>query len=94
MFQKKQDKKRTLEGTDLDSHNSFVVLNNEDICDIAGDMGISICVNDFDITDMMKDLEVARHSLKDKVDNGNKMVVEVTTMMIIKKTRTLMICFC
>ncbi|TVU24463.1 hypothetical protein EJB05_26904, partial [Eragrostis curvula] len=59
-------KKRTLEGTNLNDHNSFAILNNTEISMIAADMGIVVPESKFDHVELMKDLEVARHSLKDK----------------------------
>jgi hypothetical protein len=61
--QKSADRKRTLEGTNLSSKNSFVVLDNELIASIALDMGISIPDDQFDSIDMMKDIELARHAI-------------------------------
>jgi hypothetical protein len=57
-------KKRSLSGTTLTSHNSFAALDNEIIADIACDMGIDMPFSNFDLIDIMKGLEVARHSLK------------------------------
>lgn len=59
-------KKRSLEGTNLNNHNSFAILNNPDIAQIALDMGVNISVDEFDCVDLMKDLEIARHALDNK----------------------------
>jgi hypothetical protein len=64
MNQAANPKKRSLLGTTLISHNSFAALNNKIIADIACDMGIDMSFSNFDSIDIMKDLEVARHSLK------------------------------
>jgi hypothetical protein len=57
-------KKRSLSGTNLNSYNSFAALDNEKIAEIACDMGVDISFANFDSIDIMKDLEAARHSLK------------------------------
>jgi hypothetical protein len=49
--------------------NSFVVLDNSDISDLAGGMGINVSEYQFEIFDLMKDIEVARYAL----DNVKKL---------------------
>jgi hypothetical protein len=58
--------KRTIEGTNLSAHNSFAILDDSDIMNLAADMGIIIDSGQFEMVNIMKDLEIARHSL-DKV---------------------------
>jgi hypothetical protein len=60
-------KKRSLEGTSLSDQNSFAVLNNDVIADIAGDMGIIIQTSDFDKVELVKDLEIARHAIRNPI---------------------------
>jgi hypothetical protein len=59
-------RKRNLEGTNLSSLNSFSILNNAEILNLAGNMGIIIEREHFETVEIMKYLELARHSL-DKV---------------------------
>jgi hypothetical protein len=56
-------KKKALEGTTLSNHNSFALLDNDMIVNLASEMGISIPLDQFDAIDVMKDLEIARHAL-------------------------------
>jgi hypothetical protein len=56
-------KKRSLQGTSLNSQNSFAVLDNLDISDIAAGMGIIASKEHFETLDLMKDIEIARHAL-------------------------------
>lgn len=65
------NRKRTLEGTNLDSNNSFAALDNSDIIEIAADMDIMISDNDYAKVDIMKNMEIARYTLKMKSDNNN-----------------------
>jgi hypothetical protein len=44
--------------------NSFFVLNNDVLADLARDMGVNIPEGNFYVIDMMKDLECARHALE------------------------------
>jgi hypothetical protein len=53
-----------MEGTALSNKNSFALLDNDIITNLAGEMGVVISDKDFDIVDLMKDLEVARHVLE------------------------------
>ncbi|TVU50360.1 hypothetical protein EJB05_01730, partial [Eragrostis curvula] len=61
-------KKRNLEGTNLNSSNSFAVLDNSTIAELALNLGVCIN-NNFETVNIMKDLEVARHFLKDKLSS-------------------------
>lgn len=67
--QTKISKKRDLEGTNLDDPNSFSILDNSSISMLANNMGILIDECDFDVVDIMKDLELARHKLDNKGKN-------------------------
>jgi hypothetical protein len=60
----KTSKKRSLQGTNLDSQNSFAVLGNEEIMHLVGGMGVNISPAQYDSVDIMKDLEIARHALE------------------------------
>lgn len=59
-------KKRNLEGTNLNNENSFSVLADDDIMHLYGNMGITIDESNFAAIDLVKELEIARHSLADK----------------------------
>jgi hypothetical protein len=52
-----------LEGTNLSCSNSFVVLDNDNICAMAEEMGVAILDMHFDTVEIMRDLELARHAL-------------------------------
>jgi hypothetical protein len=56
-------KKRSLQGTSLNSQNFFAILDNLDISDIAAGMGINASKEHFETFDLMKDIEIARHAL-------------------------------
>jgi hypothetical protein len=61
-----ESKKRTLEGMELPTKNSFFVLGIDKISALAADMGVKISLDNFDTIDIMRDLEMARLAL-DKV---------------------------
>ncbi|TVU05124.1 hypothetical protein EJB05_48275, partial [Eragrostis curvula] len=56
-------KKRSLEGTNLNSMNSFSVLANDELVSVALNLGVSLNSDCFDKIDLMEDLEIARHTL-------------------------------
>jgi hypothetical protein len=56
-------KKRSLQGTSLTSKNSFAVLDNEVIAELANSMGVKASSFQFETFDLMKDIEVARHAI-------------------------------
>jgi hypothetical protein len=56
-------KKKVMEGNSVLASNSFAMLDNDLIVNLAADMGIAISVNDFDTVELMKDLELARSAL-------------------------------
>jgi hypothetical protein len=60
---KSQSKKRSLSGTNLNYHNSFAVLSNDNIACLACDVGVDISSMFFDTVEIMKDLEIVRHAL-------------------------------
>lgn len=59
-------KKRNLEGTNLNTKNSFSVLDNTDTMHISSEMGILIEDSNYAAIDMIKYLEIARYSLAKK----------------------------
>ena len=71
--------KMTLEGTNLNFKNSFSVLSNEEIISISDMMGVHINDCDFSAINLIKDLEVARHSLeeKNKINMPTSVEVEI-----------------
>jgi hypothetical protein len=73
---KSSTKKRSLQGTSLNNQNSFAALDNEVIADIAGCMGINVAKENFETFDLMKDIELDRHTLnnvkKDKIPDPNE----------------------
>jgi hypothetical protein len=58
-----ESKKRSLEGMELPINNSFSILSNDKISAIPADMGVKISLDNLDIVDIMKDLEMARLAL-------------------------------
>jgi hypothetical protein len=73
--QKSASRKRSLEGTNLSSKNSFAVLDNEYITSIAFDMGVSISDEQYECVNLMKDIEAARYAV-DKVKEKACPIVE------------------
>lgn len=59
-------KKRNLEGTNLNSENSFSVLEENEIALLAKGMGIDIDDSNFLTIDLIKELEIARHAIAEK----------------------------
>ena len=72
-------KKRNLEGTNLNSDNSFVVLADSIIMDTSTLMGVHIDQSDFSSIDLIKDLEIARHALSNKGASQTSAPVEETS---------------
>jgi hypothetical protein len=69
--QEKQSKKRSLAGTNLSSCNSFAVLDDNCIAGIAKGMGVLIPTDTFDTIDILKDIEIARHTVDKKNDSSS-----------------------
>lgn len=59
--------KRNLEGTNLNPENSFSVLADDDIMQLSLNMGIQLNESNFAAIDLVKDLEIASHSLAEKI---------------------------
>jgi protein associated with RNAse G/E len=57
------EKHNTVCYTNLSSKNSFAVLDNEFIAYVALDMDICISDDQFDLIDMMKEIEIASHAV-------------------------------
>jgi hypothetical protein len=57
-------KKRHVEGNLLVDKNSFALLDNDLIVDLANEMGVVISDKEFGTVDLMKDLEIARQALE------------------------------
>jgi hypothetical protein len=55
---------RNLEGTNLNPHKSFSLLDNDDIIASALEIGIDASSLSYEKNDFLKDLEVARHNLE------------------------------
>jgi hypothetical protein len=71
--------KKNLEGNNLSHKNSFAVLDNLILVDKFNKMGgnsKSINLENFDI---LKDLEMARNNMKERLENLNKEAVEAET---------------
>jgi hypothetical protein len=61
-------------GTSLNNKNSFAVLDNDVIADLARAMGICVSEENFETFDLMKDIEMARHTL-DKVKRSKYLIL-------------------
>ena len=72
-------KKRNLEGTNLNSDNSFAILADSIIMDTSTLMGVHIDQSDFSSIDLIKDLEIARHALSNKGASQTSAPVEETS---------------
>jgi hypothetical protein len=59
---------RNLSGTNLTSDNSFAVLDNDCIYSRVLEMGVDPRTFHLDNVDCLKDLEIARHSIKQKLE--------------------------
>jgi hypothetical protein len=66
---KEMVRKRNLEGTNLNLSNPFSALSDNDIVAISTGMGIDVGEENFEVIDLMKDLEIARHALESKIIN-------------------------
>jgi hypothetical protein len=64
---KNSKKKRTNEGTTINSSNSFSILGHDDIIDKGIHMGVNLGSCDYESIDMLKDLENARLALHEKM---------------------------
>lgn len=62
----KMAQKRNLEGTNLNSVNSFFVLADNYIVNLSKDMGVIIDDSSFTAVNLIKDIEIARQSLAEK----------------------------
>jgi len=69
-----------LEGTNLNSENSFAVLDDTDIIDKSDRMGVHIEHDNFSAINLIRDLELARHALKDKVDHHTPVIIEEVSL--------------
>jgi hypothetical protein len=70
-------RKKNLEGNDLNHKNSFAVLDNLTLVDKFSKMGgnsKSVILENFDI---IKDLEMARNNMKERLENLNKEDAEI-----------------
>lgn len=61
-------RKRNLEGTHTISENSFSILEDSEITQIVSGMGVNIDDSNFIAIDLVKEMEVARHSINDKMN--------------------------
>lgn len=65
-------RKRNLEGTNLNSKNSFAALSDNDVMDKVINMGVKPNVNNMKAVIVVKDLEIARHTLDTKRNHEKK----------------------
>jgi 2-C-methyl-D-erythritol 4-phosphate cytidylyltransferase len=57
--------KKDLSGTSLNASNSFAILDDDDIIARALEMGVNQCSLPLEKVHYLKDLEIARHSIKE-----------------------------
>lgn len=72
-------KKRNLEGTNLNTANSFSALSDNVILHISAGMGITLDDSNFTAIDLLKDLEIARHTLIEK-QKAPEPIIEETSI--------------
>jgi phage-related protein len=65
------NKKRNLECTNLNKSNAFSILNNTDVVSLAVGMGVDMGNTDFQVFNVISYLEIARHSLENKIQCAN-----------------------
>ncbi|KAE8791165.1 hypothetical protein D1007_34424 [Hordeum vulgare] len=70
-------KKRNLQGNDLVSKNSFDVLSNMEIVDMAAHMGVNIPDDDFTVIDVIRELEKSRANIAKKSNTDIKQTEEM-----------------
>ncbi|KAE8767763.1 hypothetical protein D1007_60868 [Hordeum vulgare] len=70
-------KKRNLQGNDLVSENSFDVLSNMEIVNMAAHMGVNIPDDDFTVIDVIRELEKSRANIAKKINTDIKQTEEV-----------------
>ncbi|KAE8798884.1 hypothetical protein D1007_25853 [Hordeum vulgare] len=73
----KMTKKRNLQGNEPISENSFDVLSNMEIVNMASHMGVNIPDDDFTIIDVIRELEKSRANIAKKINIDNKQREEV-----------------
>ncbi|KAE8813069.1 hypothetical protein D1007_09833 [Hordeum vulgare] len=73
----KMTKKRNLQGNEPVCENSFDVLSNMEIVNMASHMGVNIPDDDFTIIDVIRELEKSRANIAKKINTDNKQQEEV-----------------
>jgi hypothetical protein len=76
-------KKKDLSGTSLNTSNSFAVLDDDDIIARALEMGASQCSLPLEKVHYLKDLEIARHSIKEMQGKETAVVNESDTILLL-----------
>jgi hypothetical protein len=61
--------KKNLEGNYLNLKNSFAVLSNDELVSRSKKMGVKVDDNELEKFDVLKDLEMARANLNEKINN-------------------------
>ncbi|KAE8812071.1 hypothetical protein D1007_10908 [Hordeum vulgare] len=73
----KMARKRNLQGNEPISENSFDVLSNMEIINMASHMGVNIPDDDFTIIDVIRELEKSRANIAKKINTDDKQQEEV-----------------
>jgi hypothetical protein len=76
-------KKKDLSGTSLNTSNSFAVLDDDDIIARALEMGVSQFSLPLEKVHYLKDLEIARHSIKEMQGKETAVVNESDTILLL-----------
>ncbi|KAE8774611.1 hypothetical protein D1007_52987 [Hordeum vulgare] len=73
----KMTKKRNLQGNEPISENSFDVLSNMEIINMASHMGVNIPDDDLTVIDVIRELEKSRANIAKKINTDDKQQEEV-----------------
>uniref|UniRef100_A0A8I6YZT9 Uncharacterized protein n=1 Tax=Hordeum vulgare subsp. vulgare TaxID=112509 RepID=A0A8I6YZT9_HORVV len=74
---KKMARKRNLQGNEPISENSFDVLSNMEIINMASHMGVNIPDDDFTVIDVIRELEKSRANIAKKINTDDKQQEDV-----------------
>ncbi|KAE8782122.1 hypothetical protein D1007_44502 [Hordeum vulgare] len=73
----KMARKRNLQGNEPISENSFDVLSNMEIINMASHMGVNIPDDNFTVVDVIRELEKSRANIAKKINTDDKQQEEV-----------------
>jgi hypothetical protein len=79
-----QNQTGAIPGTNLNSVNSFVALDDDDICARALEMGINPETFNLEKINHLKALEIARHNLTGKINNGKTLMWRNKLLIVLR----------